>query len=126
MMKRVYGRVWYMGEEGELGKCKESSSKIWGKTECRSKKARKDRFSGRIKPQKRELPENYITKMLYRSDDGKFKEENLKKLERNWQKWKFVSLEEKLWREVMSEWKMMDLVYFIFPFHFYLFSYFKT
>jgi len=34
--------------------------------------------------------------MLYRSDDGKFKEENLKKLERNWQKWKLVSLEEKL------------------------------
>jgi len=34
--------------------------------------------------------------MLYRLDDGKFKEENLKKLEKHWQKWKLVSLEEKL------------------------------
>jgi len=33
--------------------------------------------------------------MLYRWDDGKFKEEYLKKLERNWRKWKSGSLEEK-------------------------------
>jgi len=32
------------------------------------------------------LPEKYIAKMLYRWDDGKFKEEYLRKLERNWQK----------------------------------------
>jgi len=33
--------------------------------------------------------------MLYRWDNGKFKEEYLRKLERNWQKWKLVSPEEK-------------------------------
>ena len=32
-------------------------------------------------------------------DDGKFEEEYLRKLERNWQKWKTVSLEEKPERE---------------------------
>ena len=42
-----------------------------------------------------ELPEKFIAKILYRQDDGKFEEEYLRKLERNWRKWKSVSLEEK-------------------------------
>jgi len=42
-----------------------------------------------------ELPGRYIVKMLYGWDNGKFEEEYLRKLERNWQKWKLVSLEEK-------------------------------
>ena len=42
-----------------------------------------------------ELPGKFIAKMLYRWDDGKFKKEYLRKLERNWRKWKSVSLEEK-------------------------------
>ena len=33
-----------------------------------------------------ELPKKYITKMLYKLDNGKFKEKYLKKFERNWQK----------------------------------------
>jgi len=37
-----------------------------------------------------ELPGKYMAKMLYGWDDGKFEEENLRKLERNWQKWKSV------------------------------------
>jgi len=36
-----------------------------------------------------------MTRMLYRWDDRKFKEEYMRKLERNWQKWKSVSPEEK-------------------------------
>jgi len=36
-----------------------------------------------------------MAKMLYGWDDGKFEKEYLRKLERNWQKWKSVSLEEK-------------------------------
>jgi len=43
-----------------------------------------------------ELLRKYITKILYRWDDRKFEEEYLKKLERNWQKWKLVSPLEKL------------------------------
>jgi len=42
-----------------------------------------------------ELPEKFIMKMLYGWDDIKFKEEYLKKLERNWRRWKAVFLEEK-------------------------------
>ena len=42
-----------------------------------------------------ELPEKFTAKMLYGWDDGKFKEEYLKKLKRNWRKWKAVSPEEK-------------------------------
>jgi len=42
-----------------------------------------------------ELPGKFMTKMLYGWDDGKFEEEYLKKLERNWKRWKAVSLEEK-------------------------------
>jgi len=41
------------------------------------------------------LLEKFIAKMLYRWDNGKFEEEYLRKLERNWQKWKSVSPEEK-------------------------------
>ena len=33
---------------------------------------------------RKELPEKYTVKMLYGWDDGKFEEEYLRKLERNW------------------------------------------
>ena len=44
---------------------------------------------------RKELPGKFIAKMLYGWVDGKFEEEYLKKLERNWRRWKAVSLEEK-------------------------------
>ena len=44
---------------------------------------------------RRELPRKFIAKILYGWDDGKFEEEYLRKLKRNWQKWKSVSPEEK-------------------------------
>ena len=34
------------------------------------------------------LPKKYIAKILYRWDDKKFDKEYLKKLKRNWNKWK--------------------------------------
>ena len=42
-----------------------------------------------------ELLGKFTAKILYKWNDGKFKEEYLKKLERNWRRWKVVSLEEK-------------------------------
>jgi len=42
-----------------------------------------------------ELPGKYTAKILFRWDDKKFENEYLKKLERYWQRWKLVSLEEK-------------------------------
>ena len=44
---------------------------------------------------KGELPGKFTAKMLYGWDNRKFEEEYLRKLERNWQKWKSVFLEEK-------------------------------
>jgi len=42
-----------------------------------------------------ELPGKFTARMLYGWDDEKFEEEYLKKLERNWRRWKAVSLEKK-------------------------------
>ena len=42
-----------------------------------------------------ELLGKFIARMLYGWNDGKFKEEYLKKLERNWRRWKAVSPEVK-------------------------------
>ena len=42
-----------------------------------------------------ELPGRYTVKILFGWDNRKFKDEYLKKLERNWQRWKLVSPEEK-------------------------------
>jgi len=42
-----------------------------------------------------ELPGKFTARMLYRWDDRKFEEEYLKKLERNWRRWKAISPEEK-------------------------------
>jgi len=44
---------------------------------------------------RRELPGKYTVKILYGWDNRKFEEEYLRKLERNWQKWKSVSPEKK-------------------------------
>ena len=40
------------------------------------------------KYRKMELPGKYIAKLLYGWDDKEFEEEYLKKLEKNWRKWK--------------------------------------
>ena len=42
-----------------------------------------------------ELPRKYMAKLLYGWDDKKFKKEYLKKLERNWNRWKNDREEEK-------------------------------
>ena len=41
------------------------------------------------------LPGKFTAKMLYGWDDKKFEEEYLRKLEKNWRRWKAVSPEEK-------------------------------
>jgi len=61
-----------------------------------------------------ELPGKYMSKMLYRWNDSKFENEYLKKLKRNWQKWKLFSLKKNPWGRVMSELKMVDFNYSIF------------
>jgi len=61
----------------------------------------KERLNAEVRRQEREeykrseLPEKYTARLLYGWDDGKFEAKYLKKLERNWRRWKSVSLEEK-------------------------------
>ena len=60
------------------------------------KQEQKGRLDQRAEQFKRmELPERYMVKILYGWDDRKFEVEYLRKLERNWQRWKSVSPEEK-------------------------------
>ena len=64
-----------------------------------------DEFKGRLNVEvrqqeweeykKSELPGRYTARVLYGWDDGKFEVEYLRKLERNWRRWKLVSLEKK-------------------------------
>jgi len=44
----------------------------------------------RMKEEQREMLGRFTTKILYGWDNGKFDREYLKKLERNWRKWKGV------------------------------------
>ena len=56
----------------------------------------KVKLNSRIEEVRRsELPERYTVKLLFKWDNEKFEDKYLKKLERNWQRWKSVSLEEK-------------------------------
>ena len=50
-------------------------------------------YDRKKKIQKEDLFEKYTAKILYRQNNSKFRKEYIRKLERNWQKQKSVSLE---------------------------------
>ena len=54
-MEGVYGRTWYLGEEGGLRKCKGTVEGIQRKDECRSKETREDRHGKRERLGKRRI-----------------------------------------------------------------------
>jgi len=54
-----------------------------------------------------------MAKILYRWDDGKFEEEYLRKLERNWKKWKSVSLEEKYYETLWTLTLFLSFIQFL-------------
>ena len=64
-------------------------------TEVR-RQERVEKWNSRMKKDKQiELLGRYTAKLLYGWDNGKFEKEYLRKLEKNWHKWKSVFLEEK-------------------------------
>ena len=70
-------------EEFEKGRFEEEIRRI------RIKKGKEMRLNPEAEEFKRgELPGRYMVKLLYGWDDKKFDEEYLKKLERNWNRWK--------------------------------------
>jgi len=55
-----------------------------------------EKWNSRMKKDKQiELLGRYTAKLLYGWDNGKFEKEYLRKLEKNWRKWKLVFLKEK-------------------------------
>jgi len=87
------GYIWERRED--LGNIKEVLAEFEGRMEA---EVRKQERIDRVKERdfrRGELPGKFTVRMLYGWDNGKFEEEYLKKLERNWRRWKAVSLEEK-------------------------------
>ena len=85
-----------------LGNAKELVDEFEGRLEAevRRQKGIEERWNVKINLRadefkRMELLGKYMVKLLYGWDDKKFEEKYLRKLERNWQKWKSVSLEEK-------------------------------
>jgi len=87
-------------KEEDLGHVRELVDKFEGRlsAEVRQQEGVKQKTKlnlGAEEFKRMKLPEKYTAKLLYEWNNGKFEKEYLRKLERNWQKWKSVSLEEK-------------------------------
>ena len=79
----------------DLGNTREVLEEFEGRMNVEVRKQEKIDMAEERDFRRGKLPGKFIAKMLYRWDNGKFEEEYLRKLERNWQKWKSVSPEEK-------------------------------
>jgi len=89
----VKGDTWERKED--LKNTREALEEFEGRMNTEVRRQEKINMAEERDFRRGELPEKFTVKMLYRWDDGKFKEEYLKRLERNWRRWKIVSLEEK-------------------------------
>jgi len=78
-----------------LGNTEEALEEFEGRMNAEVRKQEKLNMAEERDFKRGELPGKFTAKMLYGWDNGKFEEEYLRKLERNWQKWKSVSPEEK-------------------------------
>jgi len=87
------GDIWERRED--LGNAKEAVAEFEERIEVEVRKQeRVDRAEER-NFRREELLVKFIARMLYGWDNRKFEEEYLKKLERNWRRWKTVSSEKK-------------------------------
>jgi len=85
--------IWERRED--LGNTREVLEEFEGRMNTELRRQEKLDMAEEKDFRREELPGKFMAKMLYRWDDGKFKKEYLRKLERNWRKWKSVSLEKK-------------------------------
>ena len=79
----------------DLGNAKEALEEFEGRMDAEVRRQEKLDMVEKKDFRREELLGKYTAKMLYGWDNRKFEEEYLRKLERNWQKWKSVSLEKK-------------------------------
>jgi len=84
-----------MGKGGGLKNAKKLVEDFEGRVEVEIRRQEKLDRAEEQDFRKGELPGKFTVKMLYGWDNGKFEEEYLRKLERNWRRWKAVSPEEK-------------------------------
>jgi len=85
--------IWEKKED--LGNAKEVLEEFEGRMNVEMKRQEKINITEERNFRRGELSGKFTAKMLYGWDNRKFEEEYLKRLERNWQKWKTVSPEEK-------------------------------
>ena len=102
-MKNIREKI----EEFEKGRFEKEIQRI------RTKKGKETKLNPEAEEFRRgELPERYTAKLLYGWDDEKFDEEYLKKLEKNWNRWKNDRKEgEKEYRKKLEkslEWNERD------------------
>jgi len=71
-------------KEENLGYAKEALEEFKGRMNVEVRRQEKLDMKEKKNFKRGELPEKYMAKMLYGWDDGKFEEEYLRKLERNW------------------------------------------
>jgi len=79
----------------DLGNAREALEEFKGRMNVEVRRQEKIDMAEERNFRRGELLGKFTAKMLYGWDDGKFEEEYLRKLERNWRKWKSVSPEEK-------------------------------
>jgi len=70
--------------EKDLGNTREVLEEFEGRMNTEVRRQEKLDIAEEKDFKREELPEKFMAKMLYRWDDGKFEEEYLRKLERNW------------------------------------------
>ena len=78
----------------DLGNAKEALEEFEGRMNVEVRRQEKLDMVKERNFRRRELLGKFMAKMLYGWNDRKFEEKYLRKLERNWQKWKSVSPEE--------------------------------
>ena len=70
----------------DLGNAKEVLEKFEGRIKVEVRRQEKIDMMEERNFRRGELPEKFMARMLYRQDNEKFKEEYLRKLEKNWKK----------------------------------------
>ena len=82
-MEGVYSRTQYLREE-DLENVREALEEFEGRMNAEVRRQEKLDMAEEKDFRRGELPGKFTVKMLYEWNDGKFKEEYLRKLERNW------------------------------------------
>jgi len=75
-------------KEEDLGNVRQVVKELEGRMSTEVRRQEKLNMMEEKDFRREELLGKYTAKILYRWDNGKFEKEYLRKLERNWQKWK--------------------------------------